>query len=60
MSPYYPADVTDAIVSGPRCPECRAVDGCGCNPDEDPRSYRERIDEEMGEEKFELERCENL
>lgn len=51
----YPPGVTDRDIDGPQCPQC-GEHGCECDDDGDPRTWRERIDEEKGEHEADLER----
>jgi hypothetical protein len=46
---------SDRGCEGPQCPSCGAY-GCTCDPDDDPRSWRERMEEEIGEHEHDLER----
>lgn len=50
-----PDGMRESEVDGPKCPQCGEF-GCECEDDGDPRTYRERIEDEKGEMKMELER----
>jgi hypothetical protein len=56
----YPPGVSEREVCGLRCPQCGAIDGCDCEDDGDPRSFRQRRADEIAEDKFECDRQDGL
>ncbi len=58
INPNYPPGTRPSDIDSEPCPICGLTGGCDCEPDGDPMSYRERMEIEKGEDKFEKERCE--
>jgi hypothetical protein len=53
--PHLAPGVSQSDLDGMPCRQCGEC-GCECEDDGDPRSYRERMEEEKGEHQADLER----
>jgi hypothetical protein len=58
MNNNLPPGCTTGQIDGEPCPQCGAYGGCDHEDDGDPMSYRERMAELKGEDRFEKERAE--
>lgn len=47
--PNLAPGVSQNDLDGPQCPEC-GKRGCDCEDDDDPRTYRERIEDEKADQ----------
>lgn len=54
----YPPGVSERDIQGSQCPICGTFDGCDCEPDDDPRTWRERGEENKGERDFDYDQNE--